>query len=67
MSEALFLAYQLWTAENGLPDVWPDILIEQHVQTLDSSQRAEALAFRVLMGPEPAKQIERIHIEKDAA
>jgi hypothetical protein len=53
MSDLILDAYKLWTVDEGLPDLWPDTLIHTHVQTLTTKQRYTALAYAVLMGPDP--------------
>lgn len=50
----LLEAYYLWTTEEGLPYTWPDNLLLKEVQDMTSMQRAKALAWSVLLGPEPS-------------
>ena len=49
-------AYEIWTAEEGLPHIWPDRLILEITPDMTSMQRAKALAWSVLLGPEPKQE-----------
>jgi hypothetical protein len=53
----LLEAYYLWTTEEGLPYIWPDHLLLKQVQDMTSMQRAKALAWSVLLGPEPTDEV----------
>ena len=57
MSKVLMGAYEIWLAEELLPNEWPDDLLYQHVSTLSHLQRAKALAWSVLLGPKPKDEV----------
>jgi uncharacterized SAM-binding protein YcdF (DUF218 family) len=57
MHKVLLGAYEIWTAEELLPNIWPDDLIHNHVQDMSHMQRAKALAWSVLLGPKPKDEV----------
>ena len=57
MHKVLLGAYEIWVAEECLPNLWPDDLIYQNAQQMSSMQRAKALAWSVLLGPKPKDEV----------
>lgn len=57
MNKILLGAYEIWTAEECLPNIWPDDLIYQKAPDMSSMQRAKALAWSVLLGPKPKEEV----------